>query len=269
MTTWMIYALFACFLAGAVLIAVLYVRLLCGKRETLSVCSVALGEVGVKGRIKKALSYKKPMLWVSIACVLLCAVVAVLFLTDPMGEETSDVLSDGSSEVSETIPMGTLLGEGYYLYGEYETEMTFAEVSEQLETLGYRVKYVEDVAPELTFEGEYIYGAVKETHEHVCMYILTCDTAELAKDVYTYWMTFTFDRVEHALNNEPFFFAQSVVRIGNTVYAIMDRGEVPADLFGVCGIPLPAPTPLYSGGVVKADFEMEFDEVITQAQALG
>ena len=59
MTTWMIYALFACFLAGAVLIAVLYVRLLCGKRETLSVSSVALGEVGVKGRIKKAMSYKK------------------------------------------------------------------------------------------------------------------------------------------------------------------------------------------------------------------
>ncbi len=100
MGSWMIYGLYACFLAGLCPIAALYLRLFVGKRDLLSVCSVALGEVGVKSRIKKAMSYKKPMLWVIIACILLCVLVAVLFLTDPKGEEETP--SDVTSEVTLT-----------------------------------------------------------------------------------------------------------------------------------------------------------------------
>ncbi len=103
MTAWMIYTIFACFLAGAGVIVTLFARMLFGKRDLLSVCSVALGEVGVKSRIKKAMSYKRPMLWVIIACILLCVLVAVLFLTDPKGEDdTSSEFSDESVlEVSD------------------------------------------------------------------------------------------------------------------------------------------------------------------------
>ncbi len=103
MTTGVIYVLYACFLAGAGVISALYARLLFGERDVLSVCSVALGEVGVKERIKRVVTYKKPMLWVVIACLILCVVVAVLFLTDPKGEETpSDILSETpSNETSD------------------------------------------------------------------------------------------------------------------------------------------------------------------------
>ena len=115
MTEWMIYTLYACFLAGGLVIAWLFVRLFVGRRDLLSVCSVALGEVGVKSRVKRALSYKKPMLWVIIACILLCAVTAVLFLTDPKGEDVPSEESTEDSEIletSETVPMGTPLGDG-------------------------------------------------------------------------------------------------------------------------------------------------------------
>ena len=55
-----------------------------GRRMVLA-CPVAFGEEGVKGRIKAVLRYKKPALWVVLAALLICAAVAVCFLTDPMG----------------------------------------------------------------------------------------------------------------------------------------------------------------------------------------
>ena len=55
-----------------------------GRRMVLA-CPVAFGEVGVKSRIKAVLHYKKPGFWIVLAAVLACIVVAVCFLTDPMG----------------------------------------------------------------------------------------------------------------------------------------------------------------------------------------
>ena len=46
-------------------------------------CPVAFGEVGVKGRIRAVLSYKKPAFWIIIASLVICVVVAVCFLTVP------------------------------------------------------------------------------------------------------------------------------------------------------------------------------------------
>ncbi len=55
-----------------------------GRRMVLA-CPVAFGEVGVKSRIKAVLHYKKPGFWIVLAAVLACIVVAVCFLTDPVG----------------------------------------------------------------------------------------------------------------------------------------------------------------------------------------
>ncbi len=79
------------------MIATLYVRLFQGKRNVLSVCSVALDEVGVEGRIKRVMKYKKPGVWIVIACVLLAILVAVLFLTVPARE--ADTPSDAEFSV--------------------------------------------------------------------------------------------------------------------------------------------------------------------------
>ncbi len=52
-------------------------------RRSIAVCPVAFGETGVKERIKNVLHYKKPAFWIVIVSLLLCAVVAVCFLTNP------------------------------------------------------------------------------------------------------------------------------------------------------------------------------------------
>ncbi len=56
-------------------------------RRRIAACPLAFGEVGVKERVKTVMNYKKPALWIVIAAVALCAVVAVSFLTNPIGEK--------------------------------------------------------------------------------------------------------------------------------------------------------------------------------------
>ncbi len=57
-------------------------------RKSIAACPLAFGEVGVKGRIKSVLHYKKPGFWILLAAVTACIVLAVCFLTNP--RETRD-----------------------------------------------------------------------------------------------------------------------------------------------------------------------------------
>lgn len=54
------------------------------KRSRVSACPVAFGEVGVKQRIRSVLNYKKPAFRIIVLAMLVCAAVAVCFLTDPI-----------------------------------------------------------------------------------------------------------------------------------------------------------------------------------------
>ena len=60
----------------------------CGApRRSLAVCPLAFGEVGLKARIKNVLHYKKPAFWAVLCALVLCAGLAVGFLTDPAPAE--------------------------------------------------------------------------------------------------------------------------------------------------------------------------------------
>lgn len=52
--------------------------------RTVAACPVAFGEVGVKQRVKSVLNYRKPAFWIILAALLLAALAAVFFLTDPV-----------------------------------------------------------------------------------------------------------------------------------------------------------------------------------------
>ncbi|MFR0797923.1 MAG: M56 family metallopeptidase [Oscillospiraceae bacterium] len=54
-------------------------------RRVIAACPLAFGEVGVKERVKSVMNYKKPAFWIVLASVIVCAVVAVCFLTNPIG----------------------------------------------------------------------------------------------------------------------------------------------------------------------------------------
>ena len=57
-------------------------------------CPLAFGETGVRQRVKAALSYKKPAFWLILAAVLLSAVAAVSFLTNPSYSTTVTLEED-------------------------------------------------------------------------------------------------------------------------------------------------------------------------------
>lgn len=59
------------------------------RRSALAACPLAFGEVGVKERVKNVLRYKKPAFWVILVSLVLCAVAAVCFLTDPKKDAPS------------------------------------------------------------------------------------------------------------------------------------------------------------------------------------
>lgn len=52
-------------------------------RRAIPTCPLAFGARSVRVRVRSALDYKKPVVWVSIAAMLTCAVVALCFLTVP------------------------------------------------------------------------------------------------------------------------------------------------------------------------------------------
>lgn len=67
------------------------------QRRMVFVCPLAFGEVGVKERVRSVLRYKKPTFWITIAAILVCAVVAACFLTNPSREY----------QIRITIPAGS------------------------------------------------------------------------------------------------------------------------------------------------------------------
>ncbi|MBQ0038626.1 MAG: DUF4825 domain-containing protein [Clostridiales bacterium] len=56
------------------------------RRRQVLACPVAFGEVGVKGRVKNILSYKRPTVWVILLAIATCIMLAVCFMTDPKDE---------------------------------------------------------------------------------------------------------------------------------------------------------------------------------------
>jgi len=65
-------------------------------RKMITACPLAFGETSVTSRIKSVLSYKKPTFWVVLVAVIVCAGVAVAFLTNPKAEDAETDGTKGS-----------------------------------------------------------------------------------------------------------------------------------------------------------------------------
>lgn len=77
-------------------------------RRMISACPLAFGEVGVKGRIKSVLNYKKPAFWIIIVALVALIVTAVCFLTNPKDNgndnENEKIFISNAYAVSKTAP---------------------------------------------------------------------------------------------------------------------------------------------------------------------
>lgn len=68
-------------------------------RRMIMACPVAFGEVGVKGRIKSVLNYKKPAFWVVLVAVILSFVLAICFVSNPVNDKVNKILNEDGYEV--------------------------------------------------------------------------------------------------------------------------------------------------------------------------
>ena len=94
-------------------------------RWGISACPLAFGEVGVKARIRSVLHYKRPAFWVIVAALVLCVVMAVCFLTNPLPKtdhltlrEVDGMGIDWSAnyqvDLGREVGSGTLVVESWY-----------------------------------------------------------------------------------------------------------------------------------------------------------
>ena len=98
------------------------------RRPYIAACPLAFGEVGVKQRIKSVLNYRKPGFWILLISILLCMVMVVCFLTDPVVDEyelegtTIHYETDDTGRITfishqEEDVIYTLLGKTTYPHG--------------------------------------------------------------------------------------------------------------------------------------------------------
>ena len=73
-------------------------------RRSIAACPLAFGEVDVKARVKSILHYKKPAFWIIVAAIVICAAVAVCFLTDPTAEYGVGIRAIGTGTTDEGTP---------------------------------------------------------------------------------------------------------------------------------------------------------------------
>ena len=59
-------------------------------RRMITVCPLAFGETGVKGRVRGVLNYRKPAFWVTLIALVMCVVVSIYFMTSPVTRISKD-----------------------------------------------------------------------------------------------------------------------------------------------------------------------------------
>ena len=95
-------------------------------RKMISACPLAFGEVGVKGRVKSVLNYKKPAFWIIVVAVVASIVVAVCFLTNPKQDTDLGISSQKSGSdlngVSLEIVDADLSAPDPYIIIEWEND---------------------------------------------------------------------------------------------------------------------------------------------------
>ena len=69
-------------------------------RRMIAACPLAFGEVGVKDRVKTIMNYKKPAFWLIVGAIILCMIVAVCFLTDPIQEKNPQSFLNHRNSIS-------------------------------------------------------------------------------------------------------------------------------------------------------------------------
>ena len=93
-------------------------------RRMIAACPLAFGEVGVKGRVKSILNYKKPTFWIIVVAIIASVAVAVCFLTNPTSNKLKDIENRTLNSITEeTIAVWVSDGENYHSIGAISKDL--------------------------------------------------------------------------------------------------------------------------------------------------
>lgn len=131
-------------------------------RRVIAACPLAFGEVGVKKRVKSVLNYKKPAFWIIVVSIVLCAVVAVCFLTSP--KKTHDDAED-DEKIQESITETTFYSDYKGIYITLESVKKISEKSAEINVIWHNdTDKKAECSP--SYRAEYRYeGSNILTHE--------------------------------------------------------------------------------------------------------
>lgn len=164
---------------------------------------VAIGEVGVKSRIKSVLNYKKPTFWVILVGLIIAILVGALFLTNPTVanevkdinstltssemQEINKILTNENSEAKGDFEIGKLREEGVeYVGGYYEvTAQLMMDISAKDYTLkleDFKIKNIDKIS-----SVKHHIGYSKDSRDYVDIK-LNCsmqdEAISVAKEIY-------------------------------------------------------------------------------------
>lgn len=126
-------------------------------RRMVAACPLAFGETGVKPRIRSVLSYRRPAFWIIAASAVVCAALAVCFLTDPRGAEREPLREDYTLE--EVKASGCLVMEnGAVTSGQREWE-SFLKKTAAGKTASLRLAKYYTLGDPAGYEPEYYRAA--------------------------------------------------------------------------------------------------------------
>ncbi len=126
--------------------------LACGSgRKGLTACPVAFGESGVKERVRQITRARKPVFWMVALALLLCAIVAVCFLTSPKTAASDENGSDETARNEAVTDLNwTVVNQWAQAFrdrdGETIVSMSTKEVQDALEEAGLLNVYEDGVS---------------------------------------------------------------------------------------------------------------------------
>lgn len=126
--------------------------LVCGfGRKGLTACPVAFGESGVKERVRQITRARKPVFWMVALALLLCAIVAVCFLTSPKTAASDENGSDETARNEAVTDLNwTVVNQWAQAFrdrdGETIVSMSTKEVQDALEEAGLLNVYEDGVS---------------------------------------------------------------------------------------------------------------------------
>ncbi|MBR4053313.1 MAG: DUF2812 domain-containing protein [Clostridia bacterium] len=218
-----------------------------------------------RGREKPKNWKGRVLLAQGLCCLLLVPVILVACIPKEVTDDDEPTLEELREQVvlfEDYVHSTEKLGECYYFYGEYESDLLFEDVKCLLEEKGYRLENFGNLLEE---GDDNLYYWARNDETGATLSLAECTTEEEAKKVYAAAMACSW---AYDYRIEPGY-SYTITRMGRMVYGTVFSDDAFSDLMGIYDLPMPEPTPLYKGGKYTYWGFVGFEQAVTTAENMN